>query len=375
MLTIDETDMKKERKHIVCFHLYNDFSGSPKVLKMVLDILLKGGHRVDLITSRGGILDTIEESDLLRRHSYNYHFSSRQIVTMARYALIQIYTFFMSLKWMPGRDVVFYINTILPVGAALAGKMMGKRVVYHYHENARSKGRVYRILAWMMERLADEIICVSAYQASHLRRQNKVTVIPNTLPAEYVEDLTQIGGSTFDHQRVMMLTSLREYKGIGEFVELSKRMPEYDFALVINDTEEEISRYFKSHKIDGDRQSNLTIYPRQRDVVRFYREASIVINLTDKNRAIETFGLTMLEAMYAGLPVIVPTEGGIAELVEDGVSGYKIDVQDPAQIEAKIRLMLSDREKYEDMSRKSRQRAYRYDAGNMAKDIERIFRE
>ena len=221
MLTIDETDMKRERKHIACFHLYNDFSGSPKVLKIVLDILLKGGHRVDLITSRGGILDTIESSDRLRRHSYNYHFSSRAIVTMARYAIIQIYTFFMSLRWMFERDVEFYINTILPVGPALAGKMMGKRVVYHYHENACSKGRIYRILAWMMQQLADEIICVSAYQAGRLRRQSKVTVIPNTLPAEYVKDLTQIGGGTFDHRRVMMLTSLREYKGIGEFVEQS----------------------------------------------------------------------------------------------------------------------------------------------------------
>lgn len=367
--------MKRERKHIACFHLYNDFSGSPKVLKIVLDILLKGGHRVDLITSRGGILDTIESSDRLRRHSYNYHFSSRAIVTMARYAIIQIYTFFMSLRWMFERDVEFYINTILPVGPALAGKMMGKRVVYHYHENACSKGRIYRILAWMMQQLADEIICVSAYQAGRLRRQSKVTVIPNTLPAEYVKDLTQIGGGTFDHRRVMMLTSLREYKGIGEFVELSKRMPEYDFALVINDTEEEIARYFKSHKIDGSTQSNLTIYPRQRDVVKFYREASIVINLTDKNRAIETFGLTMLEAMYAGLPVIVPTEGGIAELVEDGETGYKIDVQDPTEIEAKIRRILSDRAKYEDMSRKSRQRAYRYDVRNMVSEIERIFGE
>ena len=152
-------------------------------------------------------------------------------------------------------------------------------------------------------------------------------------------------------------------------------MPEYDFALVINDTEEEIARYFKSHKIDGSTQSNLTIYPRQRDVVKFYREASIVINLTDKNRAIETFGLTMLEAMYAGLPVIVPTEGGIAELVEDGETGYKIDVQDPTEIEAKIRRILSDRAKYEDMSRKSRQRAYRYDVRNMVSEIERIFGE
>ena len=73
---------------------------------------------------------------------------------------------------------------------------------------------------------------------------------------------------------------------------------------------------------------NLQIISRQNDVTPFYNEASIVLNLSDKQRFVETFGLTALEAMSAGLPVIVPTEGGIAEMVEDGANGYKIDVQD-----------------------------------------------
>ena len=34
-------------------------------------------------------------------------------------------------------------------------------------------------------------------------------------------------------------------------------------------------------------------------------------------KIIETFGLTALEAMAFGLPVIVPTVGGIAEMVEE----------------------------------------------------------
>lgn len=38
-------------KHIVCFHLFNDYSGSPKVLKMVLQGILDKGYEVDLITS------------------------------------------------------------------------------------------------------------------------------------------------------------------------------------------------------------------------------------------------------------------------------------------------------------------------------------
>lgn len=40
-------------KHIVCFHLFNDYSGSPKVLKMVLQGILDKGYEVDLITSKG----------------------------------------------------------------------------------------------------------------------------------------------------------------------------------------------------------------------------------------------------------------------------------------------------------------------------------
>ena len=40
-------------KKIVCFHLYNDYSGSPKVLKVVLEGLLQRGCAVDLVTSRG----------------------------------------------------------------------------------------------------------------------------------------------------------------------------------------------------------------------------------------------------------------------------------------------------------------------------------
>ena len=41
-------------KKIVCFHLFNDYSGSPKVLKTIIEGLLNNGHCIDLVTSRGG---------------------------------------------------------------------------------------------------------------------------------------------------------------------------------------------------------------------------------------------------------------------------------------------------------------------------------
>ena len=50
-------------KRIICFHLYNDFSGSPIVLRMVLEGLLRKGFKVDLVTSNGGVLDELVGMD------------------------------------------------------------------------------------------------------------------------------------------------------------------------------------------------------------------------------------------------------------------------------------------------------------------------
>ena len=100
---------------------------------------------------------------------------------------------------------------------------------------------------------------------------------------------------------------------------------------------------------------NLQIISRQNDVTPFYNEASIVLNLSDKQRFVEPFGLTALEAMSAGLPVIVPTEGGIAEMVEDGANGYKIDVQDLDRINCMIEEIFQDKDHYIRMANEANQ--------------------
>ena len=197
-------------KKFVCFHLYNDFSGSPKVLRRVVRGMLEEGHEVVLVTSRGGVLDKITDYRLqitdnsqlsilspkaqrpsvlnsqLRYRYYDYKFAGSGVVTALRYAWVQIYTFCVALGYLFDKNVVFYINTILPVGPAVAGWLMRKRVIYHYHENAMVKGKMYRALAWVMQRVATEIICVSKYQRSFLKRQEGVRVVPNALDEEFL---------------------------------------------------------------------------------------------------------------------------------------------------------------------------------------------
>ncbi|MBO7606005.1 MAG: glycosyltransferase family 4 protein [Paludibacteraceae bacterium] len=333
---------------IAAFHLFNDYSGSPKVLRLVLSGLMRKGCSIDLLTSRGGVLDELQ-GDQLRQYRYSYHFSTNPMVTTLRYTYAQIYMFFFSLRYLFKKDVVFYINTILPVGAALAGRMMGKRVIYHYHENSFAKSGFYRRLAWAMARLASDIICVSEFQKSHLSRKENVHVVPNALPDTFVAQFTFDSEKAFSKQCVLMVASLKKYKGVLQFCELANRLPQFNFSMVLNDSQETIDLFVKENNITVG--SNLKLFPRQDDVAPFYADASMVLNLTDANMAVETFGLTALEAMSAGLPVIVPTRGGVAELVEDGVNGYKIDVRELDVIEKKIAEILTDYTMYESLSK------------------------
>ena len=268
-------------KKIVCFHLYNDFSGSPKVLRVVLEGLLQKGSKVDLVTSRGGVLSEKlgVRSEELRLRYYDYKFSGSGVITALRYVWVQIYTFFVALGYLFDKDVVFYINTILPIGPAVAGWLMRKRVVYHYHENAMVKSRLYRLLAWVMQRVATEIVCVSEYQRSFLKREEHVAVVPNALPEEFVERAVVDSVGAFDRKQVLMLGSLKGYKGTREFVELARRLGQYKFVLVLNEVQENVDKYFDELFCP----ENLKVYARQVDVVQFYKGTSVVLNLSDKN--------------------------------------------------------------------------------------------
>jgi phosphatidyl-myo-inositol dimannoside synthase len=56
----------------------------------------------------------------------------------------------------------------------------------------------------------------------------------------------------------------------------------------------------------------------------------------------EGFGLVYLEANARGVPVIGPDDSGAAEAIEEGVSGYKVDVDDADMIAKRMHMILSD---------------------------------
>lgn len=56
----------------------------------------------------------------------------------------------------------------------------------------------------------------------------------------------------------------------------------------------------------------------------------------------EPFGLTMLEALASGKPMIVTNSGGMPEIIQDGINGYVVPIKDYEALATKIITLLGD---------------------------------
>jgi len=156
-------------------------------------------------------------------------------------------------------------------------------------------------------------------------------VLYNVLEKDFVNKAQQNLNKEKNSKIVLMICSLKAYKGVNEFLKLAQINPKFTFKLVVNANQNEIDEYFKNETLP----SNLIIYPTQKDTHQFYQEASILLNLSDVNLWVETFGLTILEGMAYGLPAIVPPVGGVVELIEEAKNGYLIDSKNVALVSEK----------------------------------------
>ena len=83
----------------------------------------------------------------------------------------------------------------------------------------------------------------------------------------------------------------------------------------------------------------------------------------------ETFGLVALESAAAGTPVIAYRAGGLAESVEDGVSGVLLDTRDPRLWATEIAMLVENDERRSQLGLSARAHAERYTWGAAAASL------
>lgn len=348
---------------LVFVHLFNDRSGSPKVLSQVVRAMSQRGTAIEVLTSShaDGFL-----SDLpgIRREIF-YRRSENKLVTLFYYLLSQAFLFLFCLRYWR-QDVVFYVNTMMPFGAALAARLMGKPVVYHVHETSLRPALLKRFLRQVISLTARKIVFVSDYlrQAEGFAGKCQY-VVHNALDGVVTQRPERAATGTFN---VLMVCSLKAYKGVPEFFDIAGKLldrPEIRFTLVLNADPAEMESLLAGVAIP----TNVALFPRQVDVARFYEQADLLLNLSRPDEWVETFGLTILEGMAQGLPVVVPPVGGPAEIVSDGREGFLISCYETGRIAEVIGQLADDREQHLRLARNARARAKDFCLANFEEKI------
>jgi D-inositol-3-phosphate glycosyltransferase len=89
----------------------------------------------------------------------------------------------------------------------------------------------------------------------------------------------------------------------------------------------------------------------------------------------ESFGMVALEAMAMGTPVIASEVGGLAHLVQHGVTGFHVPSRDPEALAAAMLALLTNDELRQQLGRQARAYAQQYDWSNIVQRMRGVYRE
>ncbi len=357
-------------KKITFIHLFNDYSGSPLVLSNVVRGIQEFGYDCKVITSGNteGFLSNIEGVDY---SFFSYKFNPNKYIRLVLFFWTQLIMFFKIWNSRNEKSII-YINTLLPFGAALAAKLTGQKVIYHVHEISLRPLLLKKFLKW----IAKITSSYSIYVSEHLRSTENLqdvegATIHNALSDIFIQTAETYKSDTESKNKdftVLMLCSLKAYKGVNEFVELAIKLPMIKFTMVINSDQLSIDNYFKDKTLP----TNLQLFSSQKNVHPFYQKSHLVLNLSHPEEWVETFGMTILEGMYYGLPCIAPPVGGPTEIVNDAINGFLIDQRNLDDIADSIVKLSNNKNLYHSFSKKALQRALDFNFDSKIKEINNI---
>jgi glycosyltransferase involved in cell wall biosynthesis len=132
--------------------------------------------------------------------------------------------------------------------------------------------------------------------------------------------LDEFSLNTGHGDQLVFLGRIHPDKGVAEAIEVARRAEmRLVIAGIIHD-EQYFAREIAPH-VDGDQIRYVgSVGPKERD--ELLGSALALIHLV---RFAEPFGLSMIEAMACGTPVIARRRGSVPEVVEDGITGFVVD--------------------------------------------------
>jgi phosphatidyl-myo-inositol dimannoside synthase len=211
-----------------------------------------------------------------------------------------------------------------------------------------------KLLANWLVRKVDAVIAVSHYSATEFRRWSEVpaerfVVLPNCVDLDVFQpqprDPVLMKRYGLERKRVILtvgrLSSPERYKGFDEVIDLMPRLLKYfpDLKYLIVGSGDDRSRL--EAKADTCGVADTVVFageiPESEKVAHYNLADLFVLPSTG-----EGFGIALIEAAAAGVPVIGSRIGGSREALREGLLGRLVDPRKPDELVEAVTNMLDD---------------------------------
>ena len=226
-------------------------------------------------------------------------------------------------------------------------RALGIKTIFHLHNKGvqRYRKRLLHRFLYRFTFKRTKIILLSERLYSDIMPyadKSQVVICPNGIP---LLDVNHKKSNGTDPLRILFFSNLFETKGVLVLLDacalLLERSIEFhcDFVGGEGDLSAED---FKRHVAARGLSQSVSYLGKKfgKEKAAIFASTDIFAFPTRFNN--ECFPLVLLEAMCSSLPVISTNEGGIPDLIDDGVNGYLVPQQDPVVLADRLEHLLKD---------------------------------
>lgn len=232
-------------------------------------------------------------------------------------------------------------------------KFFGKEVIIHLHGKGASKDAEKGIYRWMLRKTLKntKVILLSWHLyrdvAQFVKKEN-VTIIPNGIPQPKENCNNRTANSI---PGILFLSNLVESKGVLVLLDALKVLKGKGLSFIcdfVGGETKEIDTMRFNVEVEKRGLKDMAIYRGRKygEEKESFFEQSDVFVLPTMN---DCFPLVLLEAMSHKLPCITTEEGGIADIVQDGVNGLICEKNNIMSLADCIEKLIVNRELREKM--------------------------
>ena len=289
-------------------------------------------------------------------------FGEKSVKKLTGIIATQFKLFFTLLTFRP-KFVYFQIS---PLGGAFLRdflfvaviKMLRTRILYHMHGKgiAKEQNRKYFKKLYKFVFKKEQVICLSNSLTQDIADVYNGTpyIVPNVIKRETINFPERELDKPL---KILFVSNLFIFKGIHVFIDalelLNNKNISFEAHIVGSEAEEtEISlssiltnkgladtvKYlgpkFDSEKWEEYKWANVLVFPTLNDI----------------------WGLVILEAMQAGIPVIASIDGAIPEIIDDNKTGFLVEQGNAQQICNKLEYLHNNRDKLKNMGEQGKRK-------------------